>query len=59
MRICQIFIPCDITKKFVTVDDELYGNRATDSQVKYVGAGKVVKEGDTSNAICDTLSGSQ
>lgn len=40
---------------FVTIDDDLYGTRAWDNQVKSLSNRKANKEGHTADMICDAL----
>lgn len=41
---------------FLTLDDDLFGTRASDNQVKSLSARKVDKEGHSADAVADALS---
>ena len=40
---------------FATLDDDLYGTRASDNQVKTLSSRKADREGHTADALCDAL----
>ena len=50
---CKLFLSPNHT--FGTLDDDLYGTRAKDNQVKSLSARKADKEGHTAHAIADAI----
>jgi hypothetical protein len=50
---CRVFLTPNHT--YATVDDELYGTRATDNQVKTLSTRKADREGHCADAIADAL----
>lgn len=47
---------CHILHMFATVDDDLFGTRAADNQVKMLSARKADREGHSADAVADALS---
>ena len=50
---CNVFV--NPVHTFATLDDDLYGTRAGDNQVKSISSGKADREGHTADAIADAL----
>lgn len=50
---CKVFL--SLSDTFTTLDDDLYGTRAHDNQVKTISVRKADKEGHTVDAIADII----
>lgn len=58
MKRCAFRISCcflDPNHSICSLDDDLFGTRATDNMVRYLSARKTDKEGQSSDLIVDAL----